>query len=154
MVNKILQMDVFQVEEGCFYARIVSNRERGVAVLLYKALDSLKRAHVRSSNLASHDENYVLTFTLHVSLLNIMLYFTICTDEIKYETVILNPMLHIYRLPQKRWRRMSYQVWRCVLEELLLVKDLISKHPYLLKLMKIKLARFQHFAWDFFPLIP
>ncbi|KAL1544103.1 transcription factor FER-LIKE IRON DEFICIENCY-INDUCED TRANSCRIPTION FACTOR-like [Salvia divinorum] len=66
-VKKVSKMDVFQVEEGCFYVRIVSNRERGVAVLLYKALDSLKRFHVRSSNLASHDENYVLTFTLHVA---------------------------------------------------------------------------------------
>ncbi|KAG6432799.1 hypothetical protein SASPL_104386 [Salvia splendens] len=66
-LKKVFKMDVFQVEEGCFYVRIVSNRERGVAVLLYKALDSLKRFHVRSSNLASHDENYVLTFTLHVA---------------------------------------------------------------------------------------
>lgn len=69
----VLQMDVFEVEERGFYARIVSKRGRGVAVLLYKALDSLKgfQFHLKSSNLVSHaDQNYVFTFTLHVSIYN------------------------------------------------------------------------------------
>ncbi|XP_057781865.1 transcription factor FER-LIKE IRON DEFICIENCY-INDUCED TRANSCRIPTION FACTOR-like [Salvia miltiorrhiza] len=65
-IKKIFKMDVFQVEERGFYVRIVSNRERGVAGFLYKALDSLKRFQIRSSNLVSDAENYVLTFTLHV----------------------------------------------------------------------------------------
>ncbi|KAH6814670.1 hypothetical protein C2S51_023688 [Perilla frutescens var. frutescens] len=67
-MKKILKMDVFQVEERGFYARVVSKRERGVAVSLYKSLDSLKtQFHVKSSNLASHAESYVLTFTLHIA---------------------------------------------------------------------------------------
>lgn len=73
----VLQMDVFEVEERGFYARIVSKRGRGVAVLLYKALDSLKgfNFHLKSSNLvSSHAENYVFTFTLHVSINSFHLY--------------------------------------------------------------------------------
>ncbi|KAH6791820.1 hypothetical protein C2S52_002297 [Perilla frutescens var. hirtella] len=67
-MKKILKMDVFQVEERGFYARVVSKRERGVAVFLYKSLDSLKtQFHVKSSNLASHAETYVFTFTLHIA---------------------------------------------------------------------------------------
>ncbi|KAH6774710.1 hypothetical protein C2S51_013114 [Perilla frutescens var. frutescens] len=67
-MKKILKMDVFQVEERGFYARVVSKRERGVAVFLYKSLDSLKtQFHVKSSNLASHAETFVFTFTLHIA---------------------------------------------------------------------------------------
>lgn len=64
-----LQMDVFQVDERGFYVRIVSKKGKGVAVFLYKAIQSLTRVNVQSSNLATDAENYVLTFTFHVSIL-------------------------------------------------------------------------------------
>ncbi|PIN09614.1 hypothetical protein CDL12_17822 [Handroanthus impetiginosus] len=64
--KKIFKVDVFQVEERGFYIRIVSNKGRGVAVSLYKALESLGTFHVQSSNLAASAENYVFTFTLHI----------------------------------------------------------------------------------------
>lgn len=60
-------MDVFQVEERGFYVKIVSNKGKGVAVLIYRVLESLTSFNVQSSNLAASAENYVLTFTLHVS---------------------------------------------------------------------------------------
>lgn len=65
-----VQMDVFEVEERGVYVRIVSNKEKGVAVFLYRALES--SFDVRTSNLAaasSDHEKYVFTFTLHVTTL-------------------------------------------------------------------------------------
>ncbi|KAH6818879.1 FER-like regulator of iron uptake [Perilla frutescens var. frutescens] len=65
--KKIFKMDVVEVEERGFYVRIVSNRGQGVAMLLYRALESLTSFDVRTSNLAaSADRNYVFTFTLHM----------------------------------------------------------------------------------------
>ncbi|CAK9187246.1 unnamed protein product [Ilex paraguariensis] len=64
--KKIVQMDVFQVEEREFYVRLTCNRGNGVAVSLYMAVESLSSFNVRSSNLATVAENFVLTFTLHV----------------------------------------------------------------------------------------
>lgn len=62
-----LQIDVFQVEEKGFYVRVVCNKGQGVAASLYKALDSFSSFIVQSSNLATADKNFVLTFTLNVS---------------------------------------------------------------------------------------
>ncbi|KAL7153959.1 hypothetical protein ABFS83_04G202900 [Erythranthe nasuta] len=67
ITKKIFKMDVFQVEERGFYVKIVSNKGKGVAASIYKALESLTSFNVRSSNLASSGENYVLTFTLHIA---------------------------------------------------------------------------------------
>ncbi|KAL3828511.1 hypothetical protein ACJIZ3_017313 [Penstemon smallii] len=69
IIKKILKMDVYQVEERGFYVRILCRNEKGVAVLLYRALDSMTNFNVQTSNLAASEENYVFTFTLHVSIL-------------------------------------------------------------------------------------
>ncbi|KAL2536282.1 Transcription factor FER-LIKE IRON DEFICIENCY-INDUCED TRANSCRIPTION FACTOR [Forsythia ovata] len=66
IIKKILKMDVFQVEERGFYVRLVCNKGKGVAVSLFKALESLISFNVQSSNLATSADNFVLTFTLHV----------------------------------------------------------------------------------------
>ncbi|XP_030959272.1 transcription factor FER-LIKE IRON DEFICIENCY-INDUCED TRANSCRIPTION FACTOR [Quercus lobata] len=62
----IMQMDVYQVEERGFYVRLVCNKGGGVALSLYKALESLTNFIVQSSNLATVSERFVLTFTLNV----------------------------------------------------------------------------------------
>ncbi|KAL7115877.1 hypothetical protein ACP275_04G208300 [Erythranthe tilingii] len=67
ITKAIFKMDVYQVEERGFYVKIVSNKGKGVAASIYKALESLTSFNVRSSNLASSGENYVLTFTLHIA---------------------------------------------------------------------------------------
>ena len=69
-------MDVFQVEERGFYVRLVCNKGGGVALSLYKALESLTDFIVQSSNLATVSERFVLTFTLNVCfLLSIIFHF-------------------------------------------------------------------------------
>ncbi|KAL8153736.1 hypothetical protein V2J09_011496 [Rumex salicifolius] len=62
----ITQIDVFQVEEREFYVRLRSNKGQGVAVSLYKALESLSNAIVRNSNLTTVSERFILAFTLTV----------------------------------------------------------------------------------------
>ncbi|KAB1200871.1 Transcription factor FER-LIKE IRON DEFICIENCY-INDUCED TRANSCRIPTION FACTOR [Morella rubra] len=64
--KKIMQMDVFQVEERGFYVRLVCNKGGGVALSLYKAVESLNNFIVQSSNLATVSDKFVLTFTLNV----------------------------------------------------------------------------------------
>ncbi|KAK3443875.1 hypothetical protein EUGRSUZ_B03931 [Eucalyptus grandis] len=64
--RKILQMDVFQVEERGFYVRLVCPKGAGVAASLYKALESLNSFQVQNSNLATASERFVFTFTLNV----------------------------------------------------------------------------------------
>ncbi|KAJ0020093.1 hypothetical protein Pint_32050 [Pistacia integerrima] len=64
--KKIIQMDVFQVDERGFYLRLVCNEGEGVAVSLYRALESLTSFIVQNSNLASISDRFVLTFTLNV----------------------------------------------------------------------------------------
>lgn len=59
-------MDVFQVEERGFYVRLVCHKGAGVAVSLYKALESLTSFHAQNSNLAAAAERFVFTFTLNV----------------------------------------------------------------------------------------
>ncbi|XAR60033.1 hypothetical protein NMG60_11033259 [Bertholletia excelsa] len=63
----IMQMDIFQVEDRGFYVRVECSRGPGVAPSLYKALESLTRFNVQSSNLAATlEDGFVLTFTLKV----------------------------------------------------------------------------------------
>ncbi|KAL5763939.1 hypothetical protein ACOSP7_016294 [Xanthoceras sorbifolium] len=64
--KEIMQMDVFQVEERSFYAKLVCNKGEGVAASLYKALESLTSFNVQNSNLSTVSERLVLTFTLNV----------------------------------------------------------------------------------------
>ncbi|KAL0460133.1 UNVERIFIED_CONTAM: Transcription factor FER-LIKE IRON DEFICIENCY-INDUCED TRANSCRIPTION FACTOR [Sesamum latifolium] len=68
VIKKIFKMDVFEVEERGFYVRIVCNKGRGIAALLYKALQSLTTTTftLPTSNLAASAHNYHLTFTLHI----------------------------------------------------------------------------------------
>lgn len=68
------QMEVFEVEKRGFYVRVVSNKGRGIAALLYKALESLTTFTLATSNLAASAHNYVFTFTLHVSKHSSFLY--------------------------------------------------------------------------------
>ncbi|KAK8476995.1 hypothetical protein V6N13_145231 [Hibiscus sabdariffa] len=62
--KKIMQLDMFQVEEGGFYVRLICNKGEGVAISLYKALESLTNFKLQTSNLATASDRYVLTFTL------------------------------------------------------------------------------------------
>ncbi|XP_043705279.1 transcription factor FER-LIKE IRON DEFICIENCY-INDUCED TRANSCRIPTION FACTOR-like [Telopea speciosissima] len=64
--RKIVQMDVFQVEERSYYVRLESIKGEGVAVGLHKALESLTCFDVKDSNFSTVCERLVLTFTLHV----------------------------------------------------------------------------------------
>ncbi|KAI3858291.1 hypothetical protein MKW92_045086 [Papaver armeniacum] len=64
--KKILKMDVFQVEEGVFCVRLACNKGEGIAVSLYKALDSLTSLDVQSSNFVTSPERLVLTFTVNI----------------------------------------------------------------------------------------
>ncbi|KAF6167689.1 hypothetical protein GIB67_017184 [Kingdonia uniflora] len=64
--KKILQMNVFQVEERGFYVRVASNKGKGVAVALYKALESLTCFDIQSTNFTTVSETLVLTFTMNV----------------------------------------------------------------------------------------
>ncbi|KAM0052701.1 putative transcription factor bHLH family [Helianthus debilis subsp. tardiflorus] len=66
--KKISKLDLFQVEEKGYYVRLVCNKGRGVAVSLHKALESITSFHVQSSNLATDGDNFVLTFTLNVTV--------------------------------------------------------------------------------------
>ncbi|KAL8139938.1 hypothetical protein V2J09_005959 [Rumex salicifolius] len=59
----ITQMEVFRVEEREFYVRLQSNKAGGVAVCLYRALESLSHFAVRSSNLTTVGDAFVFTFT-------------------------------------------------------------------------------------------
>jgi uncharacterized small protein (DUF1192 family) len=71
--KNVIQMDVFQVEERGFYVRLVCEKGVGVALSLYKALESLTGFIVQSSNLATVSERFVLTFTLNVCLINFLI---------------------------------------------------------------------------------
>ncbi|KAH9700334.1 transcription factor FER-LIKE IRON DEFICIENCY-INDUCED TRANSCRIPTION FACTOR [Citrus sinensis] len=57
--KKIMQIDVFQVEERRFYLRLVSSGGQGVAVSLYKALESLTSFDVQNFNFATEPERLV-----------------------------------------------------------------------------------------------
>ncbi|XP_045805273.1 transcription factor FER-LIKE IRON DEFICIENCY-INDUCED TRANSCRIPTION FACTOR-like [Trifolium pratense] len=65
--KKIIQVDMFQVEERGYYAKILCNRGEGVAASLYKAIESLANFNIQNSNLATVFDNFLFTFTLNVS---------------------------------------------------------------------------------------
>ncbi|XP_050227967.1 transcription factor FER-LIKE IRON DEFICIENCY-INDUCED TRANSCRIPTION FACTOR [Mercurialis annua] len=64
--KKIIQMDVFQVEERGFYVRLVCNKGEGVVVSLYKTIESLSSFNIQSTNLTTASDSFILTFTLYV----------------------------------------------------------------------------------------
>ncbi|KAJ4978826.1 hypothetical protein NE237_009606 [Protea cynaroides] len=64
--RKMLQMDVIEVGEREFYVRLACNRGEGVAVAIYRALESLTCLDVQSSNVSSLSDRYVMTSTLNV----------------------------------------------------------------------------------------
>ncbi|KAB2028281.1 hypothetical protein ERO13_D05G088200v2 [Gossypium hirsutum] len=64
--KKIMQLNMFQVEEREFYIRLICNKGEGVAISLYKALESLTNFKVLNSNLATLSDRFVLTFTLNM----------------------------------------------------------------------------------------
>ncbi|KHN27706.1 Transcription factor FER-LIKE IRON DEFICIENCY-INDUCED TRANSCRIPTION FACTOR [Glycine soja] len=64
--KKIMQMEMFQVEERGYYAKIMCNKVQGLAASLYRALESLAGFNVQNSNLATVDDSFLLTFTLNV----------------------------------------------------------------------------------------
>ncbi|KAK7257654.1 hypothetical protein RIF29_31787 [Crotalaria pallida] len=64
--KKIIQMDMFQVDEKGFYVKIVCNKGKGVAASLYRSLESLIGFNVHNSNLATVSDNFQLTFLLNV----------------------------------------------------------------------------------------
>ncbi|CAK9314363.1 unnamed protein product [Citrullus colocynthis] len=63
---KIIQLDVFQVEERGFYLRLVCKMGERVAMSLYKVLESLTSFVIQSSNLASASDRFILTATINV----------------------------------------------------------------------------------------
>ncbi|KAL2331991.1 hypothetical protein Fmac_019572 [Flemingia macrophylla] len=60
------EVDMFQVEERGYYAKIVCNKGEGVAASLYRALESLAGFNVQNSNLATVCDSCLLTFALNV----------------------------------------------------------------------------------------
>ncbi|GLT58662.1 hypothetical protein SLA2020_315330 [Shorea laevis] len=66
LCKKIEQMDIFQVGEKVFYIKLVCNREEGVAVSLYKAIESLTDFKVQNTNLATVSDTFALTFSLKI----------------------------------------------------------------------------------------
>ncbi|KAK7312608.1 hypothetical protein VNO77_36586 [Canavalia gladiata] len=62
--KKNIQMDMFQVDEREFYVKIVCNKGEGVAVSLYRSLESLNGFDVQNSNLATVCDSFLLTFSL------------------------------------------------------------------------------------------
>ncbi|KAF9594191.1 hypothetical protein IFM89_028848 [Coptis chinensis] len=78
--KKVLQMNVFQVEEKEFYVRVVSNKGEGVAVALHKALESLSSFTIESSNFTTVSDRFVLTFTVDVKE---------CGEQINFSTMSL-----------------------------------------------------------------
>nr|ART85714.1 FER-like iron deficiency-induced transcription factor [Pyrus calleryana] len=63
----ILQIDVSQVEEKGFYVKVACNKGGGVAISLYKALESLTSFDVQSSNLNTVSaDRFEITFALNV----------------------------------------------------------------------------------------
>ncbi|KAJ8750264.1 hypothetical protein K2173_014179 [Erythroxylum novogranatense] len=63
--KKIIQMEVFQVEERVFYVRLVCNKGEGVAISLCCALESLSNFDLQSSTLAMASDRFVFTFTVN-----------------------------------------------------------------------------------------
>lgn len=64
--KKIVQIDMFQVDERGFYVKIVCNKGERVAASLYKSLESLRDFNVQNSNLATVSDGFLFTFSLNV----------------------------------------------------------------------------------------
>ncbi|RDX88130.1 Transcription factor FER-LIKE IRON DEFICIENCY-INDUCED TRANSCRIPTION FACTOR, partial [Mucuna pruriens] len=64
--KKIIQMDIFQVDEKGFYVKIVCNKGEGVAASLYRSLESLTGFNVQNSNLETISDSFLLTFSLNL----------------------------------------------------------------------------------------
>ncbi|KAL9269711.1 Transcription factor FER-LIKE IRON DEFICIENCY-INDUCED TRANSCRIPTION FACTOR-like protein [Drosera capensis] len=64
---RLIIMEVVQVEEREFHGKVVSNKGRGVAALLYRALESLANISIKSSNLETTSDTCLLTFTFIVT---------------------------------------------------------------------------------------
>ncbi|RZC90871.1 hypothetical protein C5167_028703 [Papaver somniferum] len=64
--KKIVKMDVFQVDESLFHVRIVCNKGEGVALFVYKALESLTSSDVQSSNFRTYPERVAFTFMVNL----------------------------------------------------------------------------------------
>jgi len=60
-------VEMLQVEERGYYAKIVCNKGEGVAASLFRALESLAGFNVQNSNLVTVCNSFQLTFTLNVS---------------------------------------------------------------------------------------
>ncbi|KAK7402103.1 hypothetical protein VNO78_14102 [Psophocarpus tetragonolobus] len=64
--KKIMQVDIVQVKEREYYAKIMCNKGAGVPPSLYEALESLAGFNVQNSNLTTVGDRFLLTFTLNV----------------------------------------------------------------------------------------
>ncbi|KAL9322730.1 hypothetical protein ACSQ67_010783 [Phaseolus vulgaris] len=64
--KKIMQVEMLQVEERGYYAKIVCNKGEGVAASLFRALESLAGFNVQNSNLVTVCNSFQLTFTLNI----------------------------------------------------------------------------------------
>ncbi|CAJ1955859.1 unnamed protein product [Sphenostylis stenocarpa] len=64
--KKIMQLEMLQVEERGYYAKIVCNKGEGVVASLFRALESLAGFNVQNSNLGTVCDSFLLTFTLNI----------------------------------------------------------------------------------------
>ncbi|KAL4190850.1 hypothetical protein AMTRI_Chr07g77810 [Amborella trichopoda] len=66
--RKVLQMDVFQVDENGFYVRMICDKSEGVLAATWKAFESLPCYRLLSSNFATPSpERTLITFTLQIA---------------------------------------------------------------------------------------
>ncbi|KAF3791154.1 Transcription factor FER-LIKE IRON DEFICIENCY-INDUCED TRANSCRIPTION FACTOR [Nymphaea thermarum] len=64
---RILQLDVFRVEQSRFYVKVICSVKKGVALALLQAVESLACLHVQSSNMAAFDSLIVFTCTVQAA---------------------------------------------------------------------------------------
>ncbi|XP_031487679.1 transcription factor FER-LIKE IRON DEFICIENCY-INDUCED TRANSCRIPTION FACTOR-like [Nymphaea colorata] len=64
---RILQLDVFLVEQRRFYVKVICSVKKGVALALLQAVESLACLHVQSSNMAAFDSFIVFTCTVQAA---------------------------------------------------------------------------------------
>ncbi|KAM7279877.1 hypothetical protein ACFE04_007011 [Oxalis oulophora] len=76
MSKMIMKMDAFQVEERGFYLRLECNKGEGVAISLYKAMESLTGFNVHNSNLATLSDKLAIQQELVINLPNLKLWVT------------------------------------------------------------------------------
>ncbi|XP_011621304.1 transcription factor FER-LIKE IRON DEFICIENCY-INDUCED TRANSCRIPTION FACTOR [Amborella trichopoda] len=67
LCRKILQMDVFQVDENGFYVTMICEKSEGVLAATWETLESLSCFYLLSSNFATPSpERTLITFTLQI----------------------------------------------------------------------------------------